>query len=257
MRIDDERGAAPCTHQHEATVLEGLCDPLGQVSHAIAVDAEHADVLGHRGEAAGAAAQAVQRLAFLAVRQQTGAPVVEEHHVELLGAIHFGWAPRAIHKRGIHRQQLAGGAAGQHPQQHPQVAGPGDHLLHAHAGDVEGREAGPHVGVALVGDHHHSAGLGDGEVHAGEAGAHDDARAVAPGQQVQRAPRAVGEIGAVLVVSGGISRLTETSTLYIFRSLDDRNYVGANGMAVILAALSFLILIVIEFIKNRSSRTRT
>jgi len=69
--------------------------------------------------------------------------------------------------------------------------------------------------------------------------------------------RAVGEIGAVLVVSGGVSRLTETSTLYIFRSLDDRNYVGANGMAVILAAMSFLILIVIEFIKNRSSRTRT
>src|SRR6185369_2170050 len=38
--------------------------------------------------------------------------------------------------------------------------------------------------------------------------------------------RAVGEIGAVLVVSGGVSRLTETSTLFIFRSLDDRNYVG-------------------------------
>ncbi|HEX8186021.1 MAG TPA: sulfate ABC transporter permease subunit, partial [Blastocatellia bacterium] len=47
--------------------------------------------------------------------------------------------------------------------------------------------------------------------------------------------RAVGEIGAVLVVSGGVSGLTETSTLFIFRSLDDRNYVGANAMAVVLA----------------------
>jgi len=69
--------------------------------------------------------------------------------------------------------------------------------------------------------------------------------------------RAVGEIGAVLVVSGGVSRLTETSTLYIFRSLDDRNYVGANAMAVVLAAISFVILMVIEFLKKRTEETQT
>jgi sulfate transport system permease protein len=68
--------------------------------------------------------------------------------------------------------------------------------------------------------------------------------------------RAVGEIGAVLVVSGGVSRLTETSTLFIFRSLDDRNYVGANAMAVVLAAISFVILMVIEFLKKRTEETR-
>ena len=69
--------------------------------------------------------------------------------------------------------------------------------------------------------------------------------------------RAVGEIGAVLVVSGGVSRLTETSTLYIFRSLDDRNYVGANTMAVFLAALSFVILMVIEYFKKQTEQTQT
>ena len=68
--------------------------------------------------------------------------------------------------------------------------------------------------------------------------------------------RAVGEIGAVLVVSGGVSRLTETSTLFIFRSLDDRNYVGANAMAVVLAGISFLILLVIELLKKRTTQTR-
>jgi sulfate transport system permease protein len=69
--------------------------------------------------------------------------------------------------------------------------------------------------------------------------------------------RAVGEIGAVLVVSGGVSRLTETSTLFIFRSLDDRNYVGANAMAVLLAGISFLILMLIEFFKKRTEQTQT
>jgi sulfate/thiosulfate transport system permease protein len=69
--------------------------------------------------------------------------------------------------------------------------------------------------------------------------------------------RAVGEIGAVLVVSGGVSRLTETSTLFIYRSLDDRNSVGANAMAVLLAAISFVILLAIELLKKRTEQTQT
>lgn len=64
--------------------------------------------------------------------------------------------------------------------------------------------------------------------------------------------RAVGEIGAVLVVSGGVSGLTETSTLFILRSLDDRNYTGAYAMAVVLAVISFAILMAIELVRKRS-----
>jgi sulfate/thiosulfate transport system permease protein len=64
--------------------------------------------------------------------------------------------------------------------------------------------------------------------------------------------RAVGEVGAVLVVSGGVSGLTETSTLFILRTLDDRNYVAAYAMSVVLGAISFVILIVIEFFKKRT-----
>ena len=64
--------------------------------------------------------------------------------------------------------------------------------------------------------------------------------------------RALGEFGALLVVSGGVSGLTETSTLFIFRSLDDRNYVGAYSMAMTLAAISFSILMLMEFFKKRT-----
>lgn len=63
--------------------------------------------------------------------------------------------------------------------------------------------------------------------------------------------RALGEFGAVLVVSGGVSGLTETATLFIFRSLDDRNYAAAYSMALVLALLSFGLLLLIEFSKNR------
>lgn len=64
--------------------------------------------------------------------------------------------------------------------------------------------------------------------------------------------RSIGEFGAVLVVSGGISRLTESSTLFIFRSLDDRNYVGAYAMALVLVVISLSVLGVMETFKKRS-----
>ena len=64
--------------------------------------------------------------------------------------------------------------------------------------------------------------------------------------------RALGEFGAVLVVSGGVSGLTETSTLFIFRSLDDRNQVAACGMAMVLALISFTILMLMELFKRRA-----
>lgn len=64
--------------------------------------------------------------------------------------------------------------------------------------------------------------------------------------------RTIGEIGAVLVVSGGVSGLTETSTLYIFRSLDDRNYIAAYSTAAVLATMSFLVLVCMEFFRKRS-----
>jgi sulfate/thiosulfate transport system permease protein len=64
--------------------------------------------------------------------------------------------------------------------------------------------------------------------------------------------RAVGEFGAVLVVGGGVTRLTETATLYIFRSLDDRNEVGAYAMVLALAVISFCLLWLMEYARNHA-----
>jgi sulfate transport system permease protein len=67
--------------------------------------------------------------------------------------------------------------------------------------------------------------------------------------------RALGEFGAILVVSGGVSGLTETSTLFIYRSLDDRNPVAAYAMAMVLALISFSMLMLMEFFKKRTKET--
>lgn len=66
--------------------------------------------------------------------------------------------------------------------------------------------------------------------------------------------RALGEFGAVLVVSGGVSRKTETATLFIFRALDDRNEAGAFAMAVVLALTSFAVLAAMELAKRRAEK---
>jgi sulfate transport system permease protein len=66
--------------------------------------------------------------------------------------------------------------------------------------------------------------------------------------------RSIGEFGAVLVVNGGISRLTESSTLFIFRSLDDRNYVGAYAMALVLVVISLSVVGAMEIFKKRTTR---
>lgn len=64
--------------------------------------------------------------------------------------------------------------------------------------------------------------------------------------------RAIGEFGAVLVVSGNILQLTQTATLHIYQSYVDFNYVGAYAVAAALIAVSFVILVLLEVGRART-----
>jgi sulfate transport system permease protein len=63
--------------------------------------------------------------------------------------------------------------------------------------------------------------------------------------------RAMGEIGAVLIVSGAIQGQTETATLYILRALEERQDASGYLVALTLAAASILLLAAIEIFKRR------
>lgn len=63
--------------------------------------------------------------------------------------------------------------------------------------------------------------------------------------------RALGEFGAVLVVGGGIQGLTESATLYIFRILDQREYVGAYTAALVLGLFSLVLVVGTELFRKR------
>jgi sulfate transport system permease protein len=65
--------------------------------------------------------------------------------------------------------------------------------------------------------------------------------------------RALGEIGAVLIVSGAIRGKTETATLYILLALEERQEASGYVVALTLAAISIVILIGIELFKKRQT----
>jgi sulfate transport system permease protein len=66
--------------------------------------------------------------------------------------------------------------------------------------------------------------------------------------------RALGEIGAVLIVSGAIQGQTETATLYIFRAFEERQEPSAYLVALSLAAISIFLLVTIETLKKHQAR---
>ena len=65
--------------------------------------------------------------------------------------------------------------------------------------------------------------------------------------------RALGEFGAVLVVGGGIQGRTESATLYIFRALDQRQYVGAYSAALMLGLLSLVLVVGSDLLRKRGN----
>jgi sulfate transport system permease protein len=69
--------------------------------------------------------------------------------------------------------------------------------------------------------------------------------------------RAIGEIGAVLVVSGLLQGKTETATLFIYRAYEDRQTPEAYVVALVLAGVSVALLLAIELFRHREERERT
>jgi sulfate transport system permease protein len=63
--------------------------------------------------------------------------------------------------------------------------------------------------------------------------------------------RAVGEFGAVAVVSGSIQGYTETATSFVFRAINDRNPSGAYSVSLALMLVSLAILVLLNFLKHR------
>ncbi|WP_206916702.1 sulfate ABC transporter permease [Alicyclobacillus suci] len=66
--------------------------------------------------------------------------------------------------------------------------------------------------------------------------------------------RALGEFGAVLVVSGAVIMLTQSATLYVYQETVNSDLQAAYAVSLVLAATSFVILMILQLIKKRQGR---
>lgn len=62
--------------------------------------------------------------------------------------------------------------------------------------------------------------------------------------------RALGEFGAVLVVSGNIINKTQTATTFVYQEAENFHYVAANSVALVLALVSIVVLLLLEWAKK-------
>jgi len=63
--------------------------------------------------------------------------------------------------------------------------------------------------------------------------------------------RALGEFGAVLVIGGGVQGRTETATLFIYRALEERQYIGAYSAALALGLFSLILVLGSDWLRRR------
>jgi sulfate transport system permease protein len=66
--------------------------------------------------------------------------------------------------------------------------------------------------------------------------------------------RAVGEIGAVVIITGNIPYKTEVSSVFIFNKIASNDPTGASAVAVVLLAISFGVLLAVGGIRRYATR---
>jgi sulfate/thiosulfate transport system permease protein len=63
--------------------------------------------------------------------------------------------------------------------------------------------------------------------------------------------RALGEFGSIIVVAGNIPGRTLTAPVYVYGQLESYNQRGASAMSLLLLALSFTLILVVDWMQRR------
>jgi sulfate transport system permease protein len=66
--------------------------------------------------------------------------------------------------------------------------------------------------------------------------------------------RALGEFGAVVLISGNIPFRTETASVFLFGQIESDNTAAAASVSVVLLALSFVLLLCVSWVSTRGQR---
>ena len=68
--------------------------------------------------------------------------------------------------------------------------------------------------------------------------------------------RAVGEIGAIVIISGNLPYRTEVASVFVFNRIQSGDPHGAAAVAVVLLAISFAVLLAVGGLRRWATRSR-
>lgn len=66
--------------------------------------------------------------------------------------------------------------------------------------------------------------------------------------------RALGEFGSIIVVAGNFPLRSQTAAVYVLSQIESDNQRGASAMSVVLLAIAFTLVFVVDFIQRRQER---
>ncbi len=69
--------------------------------------------------------------------------------------------------------------------------------------------------------------------------------------------RAVGEFGAIIIVAGNIPLYSQTAAVYVWGEVESENRLGASAVSVVLLAIAFVLILVVDLIQSRQQKEIT
>jgi sulfate/thiosulfate transport system permease protein len=66
--------------------------------------------------------------------------------------------------------------------------------------------------------------------------------------------RAIGEFGAIVIVAGNIPFRSQTAAVYVFGEVESENRLGASAVSLVMVAISFGLMLVVDRLRKRAVR---
>jgi len=68
--------------------------------------------------------------------------------------------------------------------------------------------------------------------------------------------RAIGEFGSIVIVAGNIPFRSQTAAVYVLGEVESDNRLGASAVSIVMVAVAFSLLMLADYLRNRSERER-
>lgn len=66
--------------------------------------------------------------------------------------------------------------------------------------------------------------------------------------------RAIGEFGSIVVVAGNIPFHSQTAAVYVFGEVESENRLGASAISIVMVAIAFGLMMLVDYLRKRSGR---